>query len=162
MSSVWDDPELRLGGDFIKFDNVGDTVAGTISAVRVHRFEGGQVAPQILLTTDDGEEKTLTAGQVRLKTALAEQRPEAGDHITVTLTDVEPRAGGKSLKHFDVTVNRGGQPNPPPAATPAPAAATPPPAPPAAPAAVPEAVSPETLAALAKLTPEQKAAIGLG
>lgn len=151
--SVWDDPEIRVGGDFIKFENAGDTVSGTINAVRAHRFDDGKVAPQILITTDNGEERTITAGQVRLKAALAEERPEAGDHLTVTLTSIEPRAGGKSLKHFEVKVRRGAA-----AATAASAAQT---APVAAPAAAP-GVAPEALAALAQLTPEQKAALGLG
>ena len=157
--SIWDNPELRVGGDFIKFENIGDSVSGTISAVRAHRFDDGSVAPQLMLTTDDGEEKTVTAGQVRLKTALAEQRPEAGDHITIALTNVEKRAGSKSLKHFDVTITRGGQSQLQPAAV---AAAQPPAAPQAAadPAAA-AGVSPEALAALSKLTPEQKAMLGL-
>lgn len=106
--SVWDDPEIREGGAFVKFENVGDTVSGTITGVRSHRFDDGKVAPQILLTTDDGEERTITAGQIRLKAALAEKRPEAGDHLTVTFTQVEKRAGGKTLKHFEVTVRHAG------------------------------------------------------
>lgn len=151
--SIWDDPELRTGGDFIKFETVGDTVSGTINAVRAHRFDDGKVAPQVLLTTDDGEEKTVTCGQVRLKYALAEQRPEAGDHITITYTQKENRTGGKTLKHFDVKVRRGG------AAPAAPVQATiPAPAPAAAPA---PQVSDEAMAALAALSPEQKAALGL-
>ena len=44
---------MRVGGDFIKFDTVGDTASGTITAVRAHRFDDGSVAPQILITTDD-------------------------------------------------------------------------------------------------------------
>lgn len=148
-ASVWDDPDLRVGGEFVKFDNVGDTVSGTINAVRAHRFDDGSVAPQILITTDDGEERTITAGQVRLKAELATQRPEPGDHIKVTFTEVEKRSGGKTLKHFAVEVTRGG----------APAAATPA----STPAAVPVApVDPAAAAAaLANLTPEQKAALGL-
>lgn len=120
--SVWDDPEIREGGEFVKFETVGDTISGTITAVRSHRFDDGKVVPQILLTTDDGAEKTMTAGQVRLKAALAAERPEAGDHLTVTFTQIEKRAGGKTLKHFDVTVRRAGAPATP-AATPTPAPA---------------------------------------
>jgi hypothetical protein len=150
--SVWDDPELRVGGDFVKFENVGDTISGTISAVRAHRFDDGKVAPQILLTTDDGEEKTITAGQVRLKVALSEERPEAGDHITITLSNVEKRAGGKTLKHFEVKVTRG---NGAPATAASTGAAS------AAPAAVPAGVTPEALAALAALSDDQKAALGI-
>lgn len=161
--SIWDDPDLRVGGEFFKFDNVGDSIAGTINAVRAHRFDDGSVAPQVMLTTDDGEEKTVTAGQVRLKAALAEQRPEAGDRITITFTENEKRAGGKTLKHFDVNVARGGTP---PGAAPAPVAAAPVPAQAAvapAPAAQQEQpVDPAALtAALGNLTPEQRAALGL-
>src|SRR5699024_8788516 len=120
--------DLRVGGDFVKFENIGDAVAGVVNTVRAHRFDDGGVAPQLLLTTDDGEEKTVTAGQIRLKAALAEQRPESGDHISIKLSDIEKRAGGKTLKHFDVNVNRGGtstqSPTPAPAAKPAEAPAT--------------------------------------
>jgi hypothetical protein len=108
--SLWDDPDVKVGGDFVKFTAVGDRVAGTITGLRKYRFEDGSVAAQILLTTDDGEEKTVTAGQVRLKVALAEKRPEVGDHITITLSQIERRSGGKTLKHFDVQVRQGTAP----------------------------------------------------
>ena len=132
--SVWDDPELRSNDDFVSFENIGDTVTGRIVTIRTHRFDDGKVVPQILLDTADGE-RTLTAGQVRLKASLAEERPEAGDTLTVTLTQVEKRAGGKTLKHFDVKVVRGAA---------APAAAAP---------AVP------TVATPVDLTEEQKAGL---
>ena len=152
MTSVWDDPDLRVGGEFVKFENVGDTVSGTVNAVRAHRFDDGSVAPQVLITTDTGDERTVTAGQVRLKAELAAQRPEPGDHITITHTEVEKRSGGKTLKHFSVQVNRGGIP----------AAATATQA--AAPAATeqPAVVDPAAAAAaLANLSPEQRKALGL-
>lgn len=119
--SVWDDPEIRQGGDFFKFDQVGDTIAGTITAIKKHRFDDGKVAMQLHLTTDDGSERTVTAGQVRLAAALAEQRPDVGDHIAMTYTQKEARAGGKTLKHFEVAIVRAGGPAP----TAAPAAAAP-------------------------------------
>lgn len=153
-ASVWDDPDLRAGGEFVKFENPGDSIAGTITAIRSHRFEDGSVAPQVLLTTATGEERTVTAGQVRLKAELVTQRPEVGDHITITHTEVEKRSGGKTLKHFDVRVTRGGAP----AATTAPPAS----APAAAPAAAPAGVDPAAAAAaLANLSPEQRKALGL-
>lgn len=150
MTSVWDDPDLRVGGEFVKFENVGDTVSGTVNAVRAHRFDDGSVAPQVLITTDNGDERTVTAGQVRLKAELAAQRPEPGDHITITHTEVEKRSGGKTLKHFSVQVNRGGIPA---AATQA-----------AAPAVTeqPAIADPAAAAAaLANLSPEQRKALGL-
>ena len=101
--SIWDDPDLRVSNDYVSFENVGDSVAGTIINIRAHKFEDGKTVPQLLLDVD-GEEKTVTAGQVRLKAALAEKRPEPGDAITITLTEIEKRAGGKTLKHFDVQI----------------------------------------------------------
>lgn len=149
-ASVWDDPDLQAGGEFISFENVGDTVSGTINAIRTHRFDDGKVVPQILLTTDGGEERTLTAGQVRLKAELAEKRPEAGDHLKVTLSDIEKRSGGKTLKHFTVEIGKGGTPaaTSQPAVTPAPAPAV-------------DIDTSAAAAALANLTPEQKAALGI-
>lgn len=105
--SIWDDPEVKPNGAFVSFDQPGDTAAGTITAIRKHRFDDGSVVPQILITDDNGDEKTITAGQVRLKALLAEQRPEVGDHVTVTYVRQEKRAGGKTLKHFEVSVRRG-------------------------------------------------------
>lgn len=119
--SIWDDPDLRVGGDYVKFENVGDTVTGTVVAIRAQRWDDGKVDPQIILTVD-GDEKTITAGQVRLKAELAAQRPEPGDVLTVTLIDIEKRAGGKTLKHFAVDVVRGNGKAPAPAAASAPTA----------------------------------------
>lgn len=102
-TSPWDDPSLRVGGDYVKFDNIGDSVSGVVVNVGMHRWDDGSVSPQIVLDTVDGE-KTITAGQIRLKVALAEKRPEIDDTLTIKLTDIEKRAGGKTLKHFEVTV----------------------------------------------------------
>jgi hypothetical protein len=154
-NSVWDDPEIKAGGDYIKLENVGDTVSGTVTAIRAHRFDDGKVAPQVLMVTDEGEERTLTAGQVRLKAELAEQRPEAGDHLKVTLSQIEKRAGGKTLKHFEVVITRATSTQP---TLPAPVAA---PAAVAAPAVAPAIDPAAAVAALANLTPEQRAALGL-
>lgn len=107
--SVWDDPEMRIASDYAKFENVGDTISGTVTGVYAHRFDDGKVVPKIMLDTDEGE-VALTAGQVRLKAALSEKRPEVGDKLTVTMTEVEKRAGGKTLKHFDVDVVKSGTP----------------------------------------------------
>lgn len=150
-SSVWDDPDLRVGGEFMKFENVGDTISGTVNTVRAFRFDDGSVAPQLLITTDDGEERTVTAGQVRLKAELATQRPEPGDHVTITFTENEKRSGGKTLKHFTVEVGRGG------GGAPAPAAPQPQAQAPVAQPADPQAAQ----AALANLTDDQKRALGL-
>jgi hypothetical protein len=109
--SVWDDPEMRIASDYVSFNEVGDTVTGVVTGVYAHRFDDNKVVPKIMLDTADGE-VALTAGQVRLKAELSEKRPEVGDTLTVTMTEVEKRAGGKTLKHFDVNVVKGGKPAP--------------------------------------------------
>ena len=101
--SIWDDPELKINSDYIKFENPGDTAKGVIVAIRAHKFEDGNVVPQIILNTAEGE-KTLTAGQLQLKAMLAEKRPNVGDHITIVFTEIEKRSGGKTLKKFDVQI----------------------------------------------------------
>ena len=119
MTSIWDDNDLSVSNDYITFDQPGDTVTGTITGIRKHTWADGSACPQISITVD-GEEKTLTAGQIRLKALLGEKRPNVGDTITVTLTDVEKRAGGKTLKIFALDVNSAAPAAP---AKPAPAAA---------------------------------------
>ena len=109
--SVWDDPEMRTASDYASFNEVGDSVSGIVTGVFAHRFDDRKVVPKIMLDTADGE-IALTAGQVRLKAELSEKRPEVGDTLTVTLTEIEKRAGGKTLKHFDVVVVKGGKPAP--------------------------------------------------
>ena len=111
IMSVWDDPEMRTASDYASFNEVGDSVSGIVTGVFAHRFDDGKVVPKIMLDTADGE-IALTAGQVRLKAELSEKRPEVGDTLTVTLTEIEKRAGGKTLKHFDVVVVKGGKPAP--------------------------------------------------
>lgn len=104
--SVWDDPELRTASEYASFVDIGDSVSGVVTGVYAHRFDDGKVVPKIMLDTADGE-IALTAGQVRLKAALSEKRPEVGDTLSVKLIDIEKRAGGKTLKHFDVSVIKG-------------------------------------------------------
>jgi hypothetical protein len=141
--SIWDDPELKVNNDFYTFETVGDTASGTVQRIGVKRWDSGQVSPEILLLTDDGDERTLTAGQVRLKSLLAEHRPEVGDHISIVLTEIEKRSMGKTLKHFSLEVKR--------AEDLVPAGSTP----------TPAAVDPAVAAALAALSPEQRTAMGL-
>lgn len=138
--SIWDDADLKTNDDYVKFDNVGDGVTGKIISIRKHTFDDGKVVPQILLDVA-GEEKTLTAGQIQLKAKLAELRPGVGDVLSVALSDIEKRSGGKTLKHFTVTV--GGAP--------------------AAVAAVsaPAVDTQAAAAAIANLSDEQKVALGI-
>ncbi len=108
--SVWDDPELRAGGEFVKLEQIGDKVEGQVLAVRSHKFDDGSTAPQIIYQDSaSGEERTWTAGQIQAKRRLAELRPEAGDWIKAVLVNIEKRSGGKTLKHIEIEVRHAGQ-----------------------------------------------------
>jgi uncharacterized protein YhfF len=106
MASIYDDPDVRIGGDFIKFENVGDSVTGTVLSVGKHTFPDGKVAIKLIIDTDDGE-KTLTAGQIQLAQKLQELRPEVGEIVSIKHTGVEKRAAGKTMKLFDVKKKAG-------------------------------------------------------
>lgn len=114
--SIYDDPEIRVGGDFVTFENVGDSVTGTVLYVGKHTFADGKVAIKLILDTDDGE-KTLTAGQVQLSAKLREVRPDVGERVSIKFTNIEKRGGGKTLKHFDVKKKAGNGSIPAPTVT---------------------------------------------
>jgi hypothetical protein len=104
--SIWDNPEFKSdGGTYVNFEKIGDCVEGTVLSVGLQTWKDGTIAPKIVVHTLAGE-KTLTAGQVRLKMALAEKRPEQGDYLSVKFVAVEDRGGGKTLKHFEVDVRK--------------------------------------------------------
>jgi hypothetical protein len=109
--SIWDDISVDTG-DYVSFVDVGDSVTGVITGLSTKTWDNGKTDPQLTIRTEDGE-KTLTAGQVRLKAALAEQRPNVGDTIWIKLSQIEKRTGGKTLKHFEVAVQPKGGPKPP-------------------------------------------------
>jgi hypothetical protein len=153
-ASPWDDPELKQG-EFYDFTNPGDIASGVVQSVGIHKWDDGKVCPQLRLLDDNGDDRTLTAGQAQLKAKLVEARPGPGDHLKVTHTGVEKRAGGKTLKLFTVEVTKGGA-TAPVAPVEAPAAAATP--------AVGAPVIPDpaaAAAAIANLTPEQLASLGL-
>jgi len=109
--SIWDDKDISSSGDYVKFEAVGDGVEGTITNLERHTFtddETGEkrVTPKLTIACADGTEKILTAGQVRLRLRLVELRPEVGDYLKVTMTELQ-KIGKKTLKHFDV-VHRAG------------------------------------------------------
>jgi len=105
MASIWDNPELKMGGDYFKFETPGDTITGVVQSIKAHTWPDGSVAPQLLLSTAEGD-RSVTASQFMLKQLLADTRPEIGDTITITFTEIEPRPMGKTLKKF--TVIKGG------------------------------------------------------
>ena len=83
--SIWDSPELGAPKKYVNFENVGDSAEGVVTEVGLQNWSDGTFAPRITLSDELGS-KTITAGQIRLKIALIEKRPEVGDYLSVTLT----------------------------------------------------------------------------
>lgn len=104
-ADIWD--EFQTTGDWVTFDQVGDKVVGTVKVVRRGKDFNGNPCPELVIDVDGEGEKTLTAGQVMLKSALAEHRPQAGDRIAITYSGVGDAKPGKApAKLFNVAVKR--------------------------------------------------------
>jgi hypothetical protein len=122
MSSInWDEfAGPAVDGDFpdqYKFVNVGDTISGTIVALRVANFSDGR-KPELYIETAEGV-RSVIAGQVMLQRLLAEKRPNVGDKIAIRLTGIENKGAGKTLKVFEVVTKPGDTPPTPAAPEPA-------------------------------------------
>jgi hypothetical protein len=110
----------------VKFEKIGDHVAGTVTNVRITDFGGkGERTPELWIRQDDGGEVSMAASQVMLQRELANARPAVGDKIAVVYKGdgKSSRAGMSPPKLFEVKVVRAGN-NATPAPTPTP---TPPP-----------------------------------
>jgi hypothetical protein len=106
--SYWDEPGIAIVSDYVKFENVGDTVSGVIIDLGIQTWQDGSKSPKLTLRTADGD-KVLTASQFQLKQKMAELRPEVGDSIKVTLEGVEKLQAGKTMKVFNVAVKKNSQ-----------------------------------------------------
>lgn len=97
-------------GNFVKFENVGDQVVGIIKDIREGKDYAGNPCPEIILEVNaEGDEKTVTAGQVRLKAALKETAPKVGDKVRIIYSGQTPNAqpGRAPAKEFTIDVQAG-------------------------------------------------------
>lgn len=99
----WDD---MTSGEFVKFENVGDNVAGVITAVRPGTDFNGGPCPVLDLLTTSGDERTLSCGQANLKAQIVALKPKAGDTIKVTFSSTQKVEKGVK-KVFTVEHNAG-------------------------------------------------------
>ena len=120
----WDD---LPAGNFMKFDDVGDEIAGDVIGKGIDDDFNGNPVPSLTIRMDDEEVMTVTAGWANLRAQLLAAKPQVGDRIKITFTHEEPptQKGRSPKKVFDVKVKSGGAkgpiPEPEEAAAPAPA-----------------------------------------
>lgn len=100
MSINWDD---MTDNTFVKFEKIGDSVSGVITAVRAGTDFNGNPCPVLDLTTEDGE-RTLSCGQANLKAQIVGLKPTVGQAITVKFDHEEKAAMGmKKVFVIDLT-----------------------------------------------------------
>lgn len=94
----------RHGGDFVKWENPGDTIEGEILSISEGSDFNGQPVPLLVFATADGEMK-WTVGQRHALVKLSEIRPETGWTLkAVYARDGEGKPGRAPAKLFDITV----------------------------------------------------------
>jgi hypothetical protein len=92
-------------GDFIKFNSVGDTIAGEVLAVGLGTDFGGAACPKLTIRTAEGDDKIVNAGQKVLQSRLAEVRPQVGEKVAIVYSaDGTAKPGQTAAKLFTVQV----------------------------------------------------------
>lgn len=111
----WNDPVFN-DGDYVKFANKGDEIAGTIEEISSYTFpdkenEAGEVikgntVPTLKLRVGTEQVVTVTAGNAHLKEKLVSLKPQVGDSIHITYVDDSPTKFGGKKKMFLVKVTK--------------------------------------------------------
>jgi hypothetical protein len=101
-------PKPAVSGSFATFKEIGDSYAGHVVDINGDGTTfSGEKCPQVVLDTADGI-ITVTCGQAQLwsKTVASVEANElaVGKRAKFTLTQVEKRPNGRTLKHFEIKV----------------------------------------------------------
>ena len=96
------------GGDFQQWNDAGDQIVGIIKNLREGQDYNGNPVPEVILeVNENGDEKTVTVSQARLKVLFAEKMPKEGDKIRVVYTGTSAGRGGRTIKDFTLDVQPG-------------------------------------------------------
>jgi hypothetical protein len=98
----------KYASNWFKFENVSDSIAGTLEAVEEGIGTNGDEYPILVLTTGEGEETKVRASQYDLKEQLDKENPSDGDWLEIELVGFEQVAKGK-MKRFRLSVSRNGE-----------------------------------------------------
>ena len=105
MTHPWDEVDRGAGGQYVKWEETGQHVKGTVARIGKGTDLNNNVVPEIDIDTDDGT-VTISASQVDLKRKLIDALPNVGDHIVIVFTGSE-KVGRGDMKRFDVAVKKG-------------------------------------------------------
>ena len=108
MPDIYDDPEINTGedeyADQVSFNNVGDSVRGTVLAIDKITTRFGPVLKYTLYTGE--REVSMLAGGKNLKAQVLAMKPRVGDVLDVKLIELRDTAMG-TAKLYDVRVENG-------------------------------------------------------
>lgn len=84
------------GGDFVKFENVGDEIVGQIVEIRTHTFDEkkGPVVLVDMRPQAGGDLVTLAVDKVDLRVKVAQLSPQVGDLLAAKFTGTEKTPNG--------------------------------------------------------------------
>ena len=105
MSHPWDEVDRGAGGQYVKWEEAGQHVKGTVTRIGKGTDLNQNIVPEVDIDTGD-ETVTISASQVDLKRKLIDALPQVGDHIVIVFTGTE-KVGRGDMKRFDVAVKAG-------------------------------------------------------
>ena len=109
------DPDLQAGGDWVKWDAVGDSVTGVVTGFRKGpariKADGTSKTNGVYeITKEDESVVNIEIGQVFLKGLFKDEQVAIGDTVRITYSADEKIAGkASSMKKFTLEVRKGGQ-----------------------------------------------------
>lgn len=109
------DPDLQAGGDWVKWETVGDQVTGTVTGFRKgpqRTKPDGSVSVNGIyeITKDDESVVNLEVGQVFLKGLFKDEQVSIGDRIRLTYSADEKIPGKPSaMKKFTLEIKKADQ-----------------------------------------------------
>jgi hypothetical protein len=114
---IYDEPTIQPeDDDFIRMEQVGDGVQGTILKIDIIPAKFGPVL-KYTMQLGAGREGSFLAGSKNLKGQLMSMKPRPGDWLDIKLVELRPTTMGSPLKVFEVNVMPAGQPTSPVAVT---------------------------------------------
>ena len=107
----YNDPDLAAGGDWVKWEMIGQTVIATVTGFKKQsriKSDGSTIFNGVYsLREDDGTEINIEVGQAFLKGLFKEKQVQIGDRIKIVYTEDERLPGKPSpMKKFTLDVAR--------------------------------------------------------
>jgi hypothetical protein len=115
----YDDPQFRTG-DYMRFENKGDNIAGTVEEVTTFKFDDktdddgnikvGNTVPVLKLRVAKDQLVSVTCSNAHLLERVVATKPQIGDSVDITYVDDTTTKFGGRKKMFLVKVTKAAAP----------------------------------------------------